>query len=223
MSDDISTPRHLTGDAVRLRDYMEVQFAEVRRQVAREIAVLVELNREHIRAHSREHEMSQVAIDKATGDTEFRFREERAFAMHHNELTQRAVDKAEAGMNERLKGMNEFRQALTDQTATLVRREYVESALNSLNTRLDERFASMETAGQARATNVSLALERAEGELSRRLDAAEKDRRGLAEADAAQERKWANLEGRMFAATTVLGLLTFIIPIVISIILKFFG
>lgn len=52
-----------------------------------------------------------------------------ALETHYNERYERqriAVDKAEAAMERRFQGVNEFRQALSDQTATYLRRdEYV--------------------------------------------------------------------------------------------------
>jgi hypothetical protein len=47
-------------------------------------------------------------------------------------LTQEALNKAEASMEKRLEAMNEFRAQLSDQAATLVRRDY-----------MDEKFATV--------------------------------------------------------------------------------
>jgi hypothetical protein len=44
-------------------------------------------------------------------------------------VTQRAIDKAEVTMNERLAGMNEFRLALKDQNATFITRQELWASL----------------------------------------------------------------------------------------------
>jgi chromosome segregation ATPase len=63
------------------------------------------------------------------------------------QAAEKAVDKAEAAADKRFESVNEFRQQLTDQTATFPTRDEVDSKLAALIARLDEstrRIADLE-------------------------------------------------------------------------------
>ena len=72
---------------------------------------------------------------------------------------EKAVTKAEGASERRFESVNEFRQALTDQTSTfLPRTEYRtahESLIEKINNNLD-RIAQLETSGIAKAKGISL-------------------------------------------------------------------
>ncbi len=166
---------------ISLREYIEARWAlidrandrttmETERSIAREVAVLRTLMQEHALAHKQMHDMSQTAIDRAYIELE-----------KQHALVQRAVDKAEATINERLQGMNEFRAALGEQSATFVRRDHLDTVLASVADRGDDRLHALNT-------------------IIDRLEAA----------DARMENKWANLEGRMYAISAVLFVFTVI-------------
>ena len=61
----------------------------------------------------------------------------------------RAVDKAEASMNARLEGMNEFRDQLKDQTGTFATRAQQDQNGIAIYTRMDDLRTQMETAIRA--------------------------------------------------------------------------
>lgn len=61
---------------------------------------------------------------------------ELAVAMHANAI---AIDKAEAAVNERLKGMNEFRETLTEQASTFARI----TAVDAFETQVYEKIEAM--------------------------------------------------------------------------------
>lgn len=56
---------------------------------------------------------------------------------NHDKYTSTALVKAEALMNERLKGMNEFRNALSDQTSAYLTRAEYESNHKLIEAKLD--------------------------------------------------------------------------------------
>jgi len=73
--------------------------------------------------------------------------------------TQRAIDKAEATMNERLTGMNEFRATLKDQSATFVTRAELTLIMNKIQTNLDELNKIRDVAtGKASQTSMIIAI-----------------------------------------------------------------
>lgn len=72
---------------------------------------------------------------------------------------QRAVDKAEASMNERLVGMNEFRNTLKDQSSKFIPREEFASTVNSLSQKIDGLESIRDiSSGKASQTSMLFAL-----------------------------------------------------------------
>lgn len=73
--------------------------------------------------------------------------------------TQRAIDKAEATMNERLAGMNEFRTTLKDQAATFIPRLEYDGAMERIkaNVAALQKIADV-SAGKASQGSMLLAL-----------------------------------------------------------------
>jgi len=55
----------------------------------------------------------------------------------HDEMAQTAIDKAEKSVDERLKGMNEFREQLNQMIATLATKEQMMSLIDAVNIRID--------------------------------------------------------------------------------------
>jgi len=100
----------------------------------------------------REHFEGRIAsVEKKIDDWVKLWREERAKGLQEisqraedlekrvNERAaaqERAIDKAEGAVSERLRGMNEFRESLRDQSATLATRKEMELNITSLETRL---------------------------------------------------------------------------------------
>lgn len=76
-----------------------------------------------------ERERGQREIAARAQELEGRIRERAA-------LSERALDKAEGVVNERLKGMNEFRKAMEDDRAKLVTRELVEALVAAMEKRV---------------------------------------------------------------------------------------
>lgn len=73
---------------------------------------------------------------------------------------ERAISKAEAATNTRFESVNEFRRALSDQTATFLGRLEYSSAHKALVDRVDvvtQRVAAMEAASQGRSSGLSSA------------------------------------------------------------------
>jgi chromosome segregation ATPase len=68
---------------------------------------------------------------------------------------EKAIDKAEASVNERLKGMNEFRGELADRTATFPTRNEVESDNATLHAEIERNRSDI--------SDLSKRIERAEG------------------------------------------------------------
>ena len=73
--------------------------------------------------------------------------------------TQRAIDKAESSMNERLASMNEFRATLKDQSAKFITREEVTSMLERIqeNVTALQKLSDIST-GKASQTSMIIAL-----------------------------------------------------------------
>lgn len=192
---------------VSLQEHMEQRLDALNARVDREISLLRQTLQEHFAAHVREHDLARRVIDQERVEIEKRLGEERTFLMHHNDLMQRAVDKAEATINERLEGMNEFRQALSEQSATLVRRDLLDTFVNALNGRIDERMAAVSSAGAERTRTTNVRIDGLETTITRRIDE-------LREVVDLQGKKWANLEGRMYAISGLMALVIFIVTIV---------
>jgi hypothetical protein len=91
------------------------------------------------------------AIEKKVDDFIVFWREERSKALEHIQARavelekrvidraaaqERAIDKAEKAMGERLTGMNEFRETLRDQASKLATREQVELSVGALEKRI---------------------------------------------------------------------------------------
>jgi hypothetical protein len=55
----------------------------------------------------------------------------------YNKMAQVTIDKAEASVNERLLGMNEFREQINDMIATLATKENLVSSIDAVNVRVD--------------------------------------------------------------------------------------
>lgn len=76
-------------------------------------------------------------------------------------LTQEALDKAEEAMERRIAGLNEFRQQLSDQASTFVRRDMVDEKLAASAERYEREFKSL--------SDRVYQLERASANLSGRM------------------------------------------------------
>lgn len=209
----------MTDDqVVSLRDYIEARLTEVSRAAQRELAVIQAQLDGHSAAHAREHQMTQEAVTRAYTDVQAQIKTEHDFLMHHNDLIQRAVDKAETTTNTRLEGMNEFRDALTSQSAEMARREYVDQVVAALNGRLDEKVAGLITAGLERARVTNVRVDEIEKALSARLDVMNKalgERLDMTHRELeGQANKWSNLEGRVYMISAVMGFVIFLVTIV---------
>lgn len=106
--------REVEQTAQRLERIVEETAFRLETGVQTALAAVAETARVHAEAHQREH-ISHERI-------------------HAVEKIQ--VDKAEVSMNKRLEGMNEFRQALTDQANRAVPREYYDSRHEDLRQRV---------------------------------------------------------------------------------------
>lgn len=91
------------GDAVPLRDYVDTCVRALERQFAAHDEEVTARERIHQDAHSREHRMTEEAIDRAS-----------------------------AAMDKRLDGMNEFRRQIEDIAARLLPRAEAEAAMSGL-------------------------------------------------------------------------------------------
>lgn len=171
--------------------------------------------------HRREHEelekrfslMSQGAQDRLDAtqreldkrDVQARELAKTHDAAHGREhaMTDAALLKAETSMDKRLEGMNEFRDTLSDQSGTMVRRDFLDEALKSIA----ERLAKSEHDLGARMTkaedDIGIRLTKAEEVLGGRLNKLE-----LASA---------NMAGRLAA----MGIFFTVLVIVVNIALRF--
>lgn len=89
-------------------------------------------------AHVREHELIKDAIALALESD--RKAVAAAFESHRNEhaLMEKALEKAQASMDHRLGGMNEFRAQIAGERATMAAREYVDAKFGAIDERLRE-------------------------------------------------------------------------------------
>jgi hypothetical protein len=137
------------------------------------------------------------------------------------DAAQQAVDKAEKTMNERLSGMNEFRDTLRDQAtrfATLMQLEEKMSAV----IKLEERLRDVERAAVSRDTVDDLRNRLEHTATRAELDAMTRGRetRFTAAEDRLNKLEGfqSNLQGRMWA----IGALIFFGAIIVNLVLRFF-
>jgi hypothetical protein len=142
----------MAPDDVALRDYFEqliatetaradAQHQELINALAALREAAAELAAAHQTAHEREHEMSTLAVTKAN-------------------------DVLEA----RLAAMNQFREQLRDQAATFVRRDLMDSAINSVEALIVGLGTQIETKIKQNSDRIAL-LERKEANMAGRLTA----------------------------------------------------
>lgn len=111
-----------------------------------------------------------TALEQLLDDRIGALREERKIVTSSQQMalekaqvsTQEAVHQVALTMNHRLEGMNEFRQQLSDQTATFVTREVLDTRL----TEVDKRIGSIESALAEQRGATETALRRANSDLT---------------------------------------------------------
>lgn len=187
MPDEMDIPLidYVNEKFAELNRHVDNKFIELERSIARETEVLKETEERHHANHDREHQLAQLAIDKA-----------------------------EQSIREKLAAMNEFRDALNDQSATMARRDQLDGAIAKISDSLDERMRAMEAAGIGRLNTAMVRIDRLELETNRRFGEVEKGRLALSDSDALNANKWSNLEGRMYMLTAVMGFLLFLITVI---------
>jgi hypothetical protein len=89
--------------------------------------------------------------------------------MQYRELTERAVAKAEADMNHRLQGMNEFRGQLERQSTTFITREQIEAARAGYEIAIRqavEKFETLISSNTERVERMQVSLTKLEARMS---------------------------------------------------------
>lgn len=139
MGDDMHQPRDGNGQFVSIATLFERERREHRKDHERESAVVREvaqrLEREVEQTATRLEKGVQVALnavaETARIHSEAHVREHQAHERTHS-VEKNQLDKAELVMSKRLDGMNEFRDALSDQAGRAVTRELFDATIKPL-------------------------------------------------------------------------------------------
>lgn len=207
-------------DDISLREWVEQRIQGERERTNAMHAELVamvtalkyareQLTEAHAVAHAREHEATDLALTKAHDVTRDAIKlgrdtaselaqvhaaaHEREHVAHQHEhvLTEDALKKAAAHIDQRLAEMNLFREQLRDQAATFVRRDLMDSEIASVTA----RFESWAKSNADRIT----ALERHEASTSGR--------------DKGIGTSWAVLIGAVGLIGGVIGIILFVLSL----------
>jgi len=93
----------LVEDTITLREYVDLSCRRIADSVTALESRLTEISREHTQSHAREHQMVELAVSKA-----------------------------ETAMTERLAGMNEFRQQISDERGSYMTKAEFDRFENAL-------------------------------------------------------------------------------------------
>ena len=134
----------MPDDAVSLRDWMTERFAAQQRAV--EQLALTQQRAVEALAESQDKAVKALADTSARETALLKDQVERIATLHadahgrEHKLNQDAIAKAEQAMEQRWEGANKFREQLTEQAATFVRRDMLDTQLASLNARYEQEF-----------------------------------------------------------------------------------
>ena len=97
-----------TDDGITLREYVDLAVKRVADSVTSLESRMIEINAQHNQSHAREHQMVELAVSKA-----------------------------EQAMQERLAGMNEFRNQLSDERGTYLTKPEFSRFEEGINREMD--------------------------------------------------------------------------------------